>query len=142
MTKTLWLILLGGVLAGGAILIGILNTGGSSQADAQQAFCSSVSTLKGSVSDLAALSPTSASKDDYESALDDVEDDWDAVESAASDLADVTTSQLSDAWDSFDAAVEAVHDDASVSDALDGIKAATQTFASSVASTLSGPDCS
>lgn len=142
MSKTLWLILLGGVLAGGAILIGVLDTGGSSQADARQAFCSSVSTLQGSVSDLAALSPTTASKDDYESALDDVDDDWDAVKSATSDLTDAATSQLSDAWDTFESAVDDVSDDASVSDALGDIKSATQALASSVASTLSGPDCS
>jgi len=141
MTKTLWLILLGVVLAGGAVLIGILNSG-SSQANARQAFCSSVSTLQGSVNDLVALSPTSASKDDYESALDDVDDDWDEVEDAASDLAGATTSQLSDAWDSFESALDAIPDDASVSDALDGIKSATQSFASSLSSTLSGPDCS
>jgi hypothetical protein len=54
----------------------------------------------------------------------------------------VTTSQLSSAWDSYQSAVEAVPDDASVSDALGGIKSATQTLASSVSSTLSGPDCS
>jgi len=143
MTRTLWLILLGCVLAGGAVLIGILgNRGGESQANAQQAFCSSVSTLKGSIDDLTGLSPTTASKSDYQSAVDDVQSDWDTVKSDASDLKDVTTSQLSSAWDSFESAVQAVPDDASVSDALDGIKSATQTLASSVSSTLSGPDCS
>jgi hypothetical protein len=143
MTRALWLILLGCALAGGAVLIGILaNRGGESQADARQAFCSSVSTLKGSIDDLTGLGPTTASKSDYQSALDDVQSDWDTVKSDASDLKDVTTSELSSAWDSFESAVQAVPDDASVSDALDGIKSATQTLASSVSSTLSGPDCS
>lgn len=143
MTRTLWLILLGCVLAGGAVLIGILgNRGGESQASAQQAFCSSVSTLKGSVDDLTGLSPTSASKSDYQSAVDTVQSDWDAVKSDASDLKDVTMSQLSSDWDSFESAVQAVPDDASVSDALDGIGSAAKTLASSASSTLSGPDCS
>ncbi len=143
MTRTLWLIVLGCVLAGGAVLIGILaNSGGESQADARQAFCSSVSTLKGSIDGLTALSPTTASKADYQSAVDNIQSDWDTVKGDASDLKDVTTSQLSSAWDSYQSAVQAVPDDASVSDALDGIKSATQTLASTVSSTLSGPDCS
>ncbi len=142
MTKTLWLILLGAVLAGGAVLIGVLGSGGTSQADARQAFCSSASTLEGSLDDLTGLSPTSASKSDYQSAVDTVQSDWDAVKSDASDLKDVTMSQLSSDWDSFESAVQAVPDDASVSDALDGIGSAAKTLASSVSSTLSGPDCS
>ncbi len=143
MTKTLWLILLGVVLAGGAVLIGVLGSGGGeSQADAQKAFCSSVSTLSGSIGDLTGLSPTTASKSDYQSAVDTIQSNWDTVSSDASDLKDVTTSQLSSAWDTFESDVQAVPDDASVSDALDGIKSAAQTFGSSVSSTLSGPDCS
>lgn len=143
MTRTLWLILLGCVLAGGAVLIGVVaNSGGQSQADARQAFCSSVTSLKGSIDDLTGLSPTTASKSDYQSAVDNVQSDWDTVKSDASDLKDVTMSQLSSDWDSFESAVQAVPSDASVSDALDGIKSATQTLASSVSSTLSGPDCS
>lgn len=142
MTRTLWLIVLGVVLAGGAIVIGVLgNTGGESQADARQAFCSSVSSLQGSLDDLTGLSPTTASRSDYGAAVDNVQNAWDEVKSSASDLKDVTTSQLSDDWDSFESAVQAVPDDASVSDALDSIKSATQTLASSVSSTLSGPDC-
>ena len=143
MTRTLWLILIGCVLAAGAVLVAIIaNNGGQSQASAQQSFCSSVDTLQSSVSNLLGLSPTSASKDDYENALDHVQSDWDAVEDDASDLADVTTDQLEDAWDSFDSALDGVSDDASVSDALSEIASAGKTFASSVASTLSGPDCS
>lgn len=143
MTKTLWLIVLGAVLAGGAVLVGVLgNRGGTSQADARQAFCSSVSTLQGSIGGLTGLSPTSASKSDYQSAVDTVQSDWDSVKSATSDLANVTTSQLSSDWDSFESAVQAIPDDSSVSAALDGIKSATQALATSVSSTLSGPDCS
>ena len=143
MTRTLWLILLGCVLAGGAVLIGVVaNSGGQSQADARQAFCSSLTSLKGSIDGLTGLSPTTASKSDYQSAVDKVQSDWDTVKSDASDLKDVTMSQLSSDWDSFQSAVQGVPSDASVSDALDSIKSATQTLASSVSSTLSGPDCS
>lgn len=143
MTRTYWLIGIAVLLAGGAVLVGVLsNRGGESQADARQAFCSSVSALQESIGGLTDLSPASASKSDYQSALDTIQSDWDSVTSDASDLVGITTSQLDDAWDSFEDSVDDVSDDASVSDALGDIKSATQALASSVASTLSGPDCS
>jgi len=142
MTRTLWLILIGCVLAAGVVVVAVVSNRGDSQAQARESFCSSVDTLQSSVSSLLGLSPTSASKDDYENALDQVEDDWDAVSDDASDLAGATGDQLEDAWDSFESALDAVPDDASVSDALSDVASAGKTFASSVASTLSGPDCS
>jgi hypothetical protein len=87
------------------------------------------------------LSPTSASQSDYQSAVSEVEDDWDEVEDAASSLASMTMSELGDDWDTFKSAVDDVPDDASVSDALGDIGSAAQTLASDAASTLSGPDC-
>lgn len=143
MTRSTWIIVLvaGGVVA--AIAIGLLgNRGGESQADARQSFCSSLSTLEGSITALTGLSPTTASKSDYQSAVDEIEGDWDQVKTDASDLKDVTMGQLDSAWGSFESAVQAVPDDASVSDALNGVTTAAQTLGSTVSSTLSGPDCS
>jgi hypothetical protein len=143
MSRTTWIIVLvaGGV--GVAIVIGLLgNRGGESQADAQQSFCSSLSTLEGSITSLTSLSPTTASKSDYQSAVDEIQSDWDTVKSDASDLANVTMSQLDSAWDSFESAVQDVPDDASVSDALNDVKSSAQSLGSSVQSTLTGPDCS
>jgi hypothetical protein len=143
MDRRLWLIGVAALGTAAIVLIALLNSGNdNSQADAQSAFCSSVSTLESSVSSLTALDPSSASKDDYQSAVSDIESDWDAVKSAASDLGEATTSELQGAWDTFKSAVDNVPNDASVSDALDDVKEAAQTLASTAKTTLSGPDCS
>ena len=143
MSRNTWLIAAVACGVGAAIVIGLLgNLAGESQADARQSFCSSLSTLEGSITSLTSLSPTASSKSDYQSAVDAIQSDWDQVKSDASDLKDVTMSQLDDAWDSFESAVQDVPDDASVSDALNGVGSAATSFASTVSSTLSGPDCS
>ena len=143
MTRKTWIIVL---LAGGvglAILIGLLGEGGGeSQAEAQQSFCSSLSGLDSSLESLTSLSPTSASQDDYQSAVSDVESAWDQVKTDAGDLTDITTSELDDAWDTFKSAVDAVPDDASVSDALSDVSQSAQSLVSTTKSTLTGPDCS
>ena len=89
-----------------------------------------------------ALDPTTASKSDYQDAVDSIQSDWDDVKSDASDLASVNMSTLDSAWDDFKSAVDDVPDDASVSDALSDVKTAAQSLASTVQSTLTGPDCS
>ena len=130
------------VVAGIVVAIALIGRGdGDSQAGAQESFCSSLTTLESSIQALEALEPTAASKDDYENAVSDIEDDWDQVKSDASDLADVTTSDLDNAWDDFKSAVDDVPDDASVSDAASGVASAAQTFGSTVQATLTGPDC-
>ena len=142
MNRRMWLVVL---IAGGvgiAILIGLLGTRSDSQANAQGDFCSSLSSLESSVSSLTSLSPTSASKDDYDSAVSDVQSDWDQVESDASDLAEAAEDTLDSAWDDFESAVDDVPDDATVSDALGDISQAAASLASTTKSTLSGPDCS
>ena len=88
------------------------------------------------------LSPTTASKDDYQSAAPDVESAWDQVKTDAGDLNEVSTSALDSAWDSFKSAVDDVPDDASVSDALNDVSQAAQSLLSTTKSTLTGPDCS
>ena len=118
MDRRMWLIGLAALGTAAIVLIALLNRGNdNSQAAARSAFCSRVSTLESSVSDLTALDPSSASKDDYQSAVSNIESDWDAVKSAASDLGAATTSELHDGWDTFKSAVDDVPADASVSDA-------------------------
>ena len=143
MTRKTWIIVLLACGVGLAILIGFLgDRGGESQADAQQSFCSSLSGLESSIESLTALSPTSASTDDYQSAVSNVESAWDTVRTDAGDLKDVSTSSLDSAWDSFKSAVDDVPDDASVSDALSEVSQAAQSLLSTTKSTLTGPDCS
>ena len=143
MSRKAWIIVLIAAGVGLAVLIGVLGTrGNNSQANAQDNFCSSLTSLKGSINDLTSLSASTASKSDYQSDVSAIQSDWDSVKSAASDLKDVTTSELDDSWDSFKSAVDDVPSDASVSDALNDVSSSAQTFGSSVQSTLSGPDCS
>ena len=143
MSRRAWFIVMAAAGVGILILIGVLSTrGGESQATAQDNFCSSLTALKGSINDLTSLSPSTASKSDYQSDVDAIQSDWDQVKSDASDLTNVTTSQLDDSWDSFKSAVDDVPSDASVTDALNDVSSSAKTFASSAQSTLSGPDCS
>ena len=143
MTRSRWVLVLVGAGVAAAVVIGLLaNATGESQATARQNFCASLSALEGSVTSLTSLSPTTASKSDYQSAVDEIQGDWNQVKGDASDLKNVSMSQLDGAWDSFTSAVDAVPDDASVSDALNGIGSAAKSLASTVSATLSGPDCS
>jgi hypothetical protein len=138
-----WIIVLVAAGVGLAILIGLLGErGGESQEQAQQNFCSSVSGLESSIESLTSLSPSSASQDDYQSAVSDIESAWDQVKTDAGDLKDVATSTLESSWDSFKSAVDDVPDDASVSDALSDVSQSAQSLLSTTKSTLTGPDCS
>ena len=143
MSRKTWIIVLVAAGVGLAVLIGLLgNRGGDSQATARDNFCSSLTTLEGSINNLTSLSPSTASKSDYQSAVDAIQSDWDQVKTDASDLGSLTMSQLDDSWNSFKSSVDDVSSDASVSDALNSVTASAQTLASSVKSTLSGPGCS
>jgi hypothetical protein len=138
------LIILLAVGIAAALLIGYWATrgGGESQADAQAAFCSSLRTLESDVQSLTALDPSSASQSDYQDAVNSIEGAWDDVKSDGSTLASIDMSTLDSAWDDFKSAVDDVPDDASVSDALGDVSSAAQPLASTVESTLTGPDCS
>ena len=98
------LLVVGGVAA---ILIGIYAvTRPESQADAQANFCSSLDSLDSDVQALQALDPATASKSDYQDAVDSIQGAWDNVKTDASDLASVDMSTLDSAWDSFKSSVE------------------------------------
>jgi len=127
-----------------AILIGIyaVSRDENSQADAQASFCSSLETMEADVQALVALDPSTASQSDYQDDVDAIQSDWDDVKSASSDLASVNMSTLDSAWDDFKSAVDDVPDDASVSDALSDVGTAAESLASTVQSTVTGPDCS
>ena len=143
MSRRAWIIVLIALGVGAAIVIGLLGqNGGESQAQAQQSFCSSLSTLDSSITALTSLDPSTASKSDYQSAVDTIQSDWDQTKSDASNLKNITTSQLTDSWDSFKSSVDNVPSDASVSDALSSVKSSADSFATTVKSTLTGPDCS
>ncbi|HEU6444365.1 MAG TPA: hypothetical protein VFL61_04835 [Gaiellaceae bacterium] len=65
------------VAVGAALLIAVLASGGDSQEEAQADFCTSPTSLESSLQGFQAPEPTSASQEDYEAAVSDIEDDWD-----------------------------------------------------------------
>jgi len=143
MSRRGWIILLVVLGIAAAVGIGILAVSrDDSQASAQDNFCSSLQDLDSDVQALIALDPSSASKDDYQSDVSAIEDDWDQVKSDASDLTSVDMSTLDSAWDDFKSSVDDVPDDASASDAINDVASSAQSFLSTVKSTLNGPDCS
>jgi hypothetical protein len=137
-----WIYVLVGVGVAAAIVIGILGARGNSEENAVDDLCSSLSSLQSSTQNLTSLDPQSASKDDYESAVSEVEDDWDSVKSDAQDVKSASTGAIDSAWDSFEQTVENVPNDASVSDALQDIQAQGQALVSTTQSTISELSCS
>ena len=145
MTRRGWIITLIAVGVGAAIVLGIIGRGKGgqeSQAQAQQAFCSSLSALESSISSLQGLNPQTASTSDYQSAVNTVKSDWNTVKSDAQTLHNINMSELDSAWDSFTSAVDNVPSDASVSSALQSISQSATTLATDVKSTYDGMSCS
>jgi len=126
-----------------AVLIGVLGTRGQeTQAEGEQNLCSSLASLETSTKDLTGLDASTASKSDYQSAVSEVDTDWDEVKTNAQDLATIDTSMLDSAWDDFTQAVQSVPSDASVSDALQDVSHSGQELVSTTQSTINGLSCS
>jgi hypothetical protein len=139
------LILLVAVGVGLAVLVGLAGargSGGTSSESAQANLCSSLNSLESSTQALVSLSPQSASKDDYQSAVATVKSDWQAVADDAGDVASATMSTLDSAWDTFQQAVDDVPSDATVSGAIGDVQTAGKALVSTTKSTISGVGCS
>jgi len=145
MSRTwIWVLVAVGVAAAVAIgLIGIQGRDASKKEEnATATYCSNVSALKSSVTSLVDLDPSSASKSDYQNAVNQVESDWGAVKSSAANVTSDAETQLEDAWNTFQSSVSSVPSDASVSDAVGQIKSSADTLESSAKAALTAPDCS
>lgn len=138
------LILLVAVGVGLAVLVGLAGargSGGNSE-NAQANLCSSLNSLESSTQALVGLSPQSASKADYQSAVATVQSNWQAVGSDASAVASSTMNALNSAWDTFDQAVNDIPSDATVSDAIGNVQTSGKALVSTTKSTISGLGCS
>jgi len=143
MHKRTWIIILVVVGVGLAVLIGVLGTRGQeTQAEAEQNMCSSLASVDTATKNLTGLDPSTASKDEYQSAVSDVQDEWNDVESDAEDLHSINTSELDSAWDDFTQSVQNVPSDASGSDALQDVSQSAQALISTTESTINGLNCS
>ena len=133
MSRRNWIFLLVAVGVVAAILIGVLGArggSGSSSADAQQNLCSSLDSLESSTKALTSLSPQTASRSDYQSAVDQIQSDWGQVTSDASD------------WSTFSQSVQAVRSEASVSSAVQNVTTQAQALVATSQSTLTSLQCS
>jgi LPS O-antigen subunit length determinant protein (WzzB/FepE family) len=138
-----WIIILVVVGIGLAVLIGVLATRGKeTQAEAQQNLCSSLGSLDTATTNLTSLDPKTASKSDYQSAVSDVQNQWNEVKEDAGNLHNINQSTLQSAWNSFTQSVQSVPGDASVSSALQTVSQSAKTLVTTVQSTAKSLNCS
>ena len=137
-----WIILLAvGVAL--AVVIGILATGGGeSRTEAEQNLCGALAGFESTASELKSLDPATASQDEFQTLVSDLENGWTRVESDAREVVSVDMSTLEKSWDEFEQAVESVPSGAKASDAIDDVSQAAQSLASTTKSTIGSLDCS
>jgi len=144
--KMKWVVIAVVVGVGLAILIGVLGTrnepssSGQSKTQAASALCSSLKNLGGSIQSLVGLG-TSGTKEEYQSDVTTVENDWSQVQSDYQALQEAEPGDLSSAWSSFESAVKAVPDSDSASDAVSSITQSADALASAAQSTASSLSC-
>ena len=137
-----WIVGLVVVGVGLAVLIGVLGTRNEeSKTEAVSNLCTSLQGLDTAVKNLTSL-PSSASKSEYQTDVNTVEDDWNQVKSDAQDVENAPTGDLDSAWDSFESAVKNVPNDSSVSDAVNSITQSANQLVSTAQSTASDVNCS
>ena len=129
------------LVGAGVVLAVVIGLFGQSQAVAQDEFCRSLDDLNSSVQTLTSLDPTSATKDDFQSDVSDVDNAWDDVKSDAKDLSNVNMNSLDSAWDDFTSAVKSIPGSASVSDAEQTIAESAKGLESTLQSNLQSYDC-
>jgi hypothetical protein len=144
MTRTWWIIIFVAAGVGLAILLGLLAgcNEDKSQERAVSSLCSSLDSLQSDTRDLISLSPTTASEDDYQSAVEEVQSSWDDVQSDLGEVESTTRDELSNAWDDYQSALQDIPSDATVQESLQGINEAGQTLESATESTISAVNCS
>ena len=143
MSRMWWIVILVGVGVAAAIAIGVLGTRNEpSKSDTMSTLCGSLKNLEASVKTLTALDPSTATKTEYQTDVQAVQDDWSTVKTDAQNVQNAPMGSVDSAWDSFESAVKNVPNDASVSDALNSITASAQALVSAAESTAASLNCS
>jgi hypothetical protein len=138
MGRTAWILLVV-IGVGIAIVIGLL---ANSQSVAAKEFCSSLSSLEGSITNLTSLNPTTATQGEFQSDVGAAQSAWGNVKSDAQHLGGVNMNSLESAWNDFSQAVKNVPSAASVSDAEQSISQSADGLTSAVQSSIDSYDCS
>jgi hypothetical protein len=105
----------------------------SDVAEANTAFCEDLAAYGTAVGDLAALDPASASKDDYESAADNVRSTRDDMIDSAADLSEAEWENLQTQADTLRDQLQDAPDDQAVGAILDEAKPQAATVQASIA---------
>jgi hypothetical protein len=146
MSRRGWLIAL---LAGGvglAVLIGVLGTrndnssASPTKAQATTSLCTSLTAFDGSLKTLTSLDPSTATKDELQTDVDAVQAAWTQVQNDFQAVQSAPSGELSSAWSGFESAVKDIPNAGSASDAATSVEQAAkqvQTAAESTAQQLS-----
>jgi hypothetical protein len=126
----------------GVVLALVIGFAARSQSTADTQFCSSLESLKSSVSALTSLDAGTASQGDFQSAVSDVQSDWDSLVTADQNLHNANMASLQSAWSSFEQAVKGIPSDASASTAQSDVKQSADALESAVESAISSHQCS
>ena len=113
----------------------------SSTEDDVKTYCDDLGTLQTSLQALTALTAQST-MDDVNSAKEAVKSAYDATVSSASNVDDAVSSELADAQNTWQSAVDAIPSDATVETAMATVTTADQAYLASVNTTLDKVNCS
>lgn len=125
-----------------ACVVAAAGCGGQESAEtAKDHLCSSLHDLGSSVSDLQKLDPTTASKDDYKAASQEVQDALEQVQSDAKDVKDATTRELQQATNQLTQQLKSIPTDVPLTQVASSLAGAVSAFAGSFATTLNAEGC-
>jgi hypothetical protein len=129
------------VLAGIGGLVACGDDDDESQATAEQNLCGSLSTFSAAVVNLQGLDVQTASKDDYEAAVQGIEDAWNSVRQDAKDVADADADALDAAREDLQSAVDEAPEDVPVASAIAGLEPQVDQVAQAWRELFDGLDC-
>jgi hypothetical protein len=108
-----------GIIAIAALtLVACTEAAPSNQADAEQALCDSLTAFGTSLTAFRDLDPATASVEDVETARDDVQEAWVAVQAAAGDIDEADDTAVDEAWQGVSDSVDEFSTDVPISEAL------------------------
>lgn len=135
MSRRGWIIVLVSAGVGIAIVIGLV---ANSQSVAEKQYCNSLADLQGSVATVTSYNPSTSSSDQLQTDIDNVQSDWSAMKSDASQLSNLNQESLDSAWDDFESAVKDLNNGGSVDD----VQSAAKSLGSAVKASIDSYDCS
>ncbi len=113
-----------------------------SQATAEQNLCGSLSSFSAAVVNLQGLDVQTASQDDYEEAVAQVQDAWDDVRNDAEEVRDADSAALESANEDLSNAVEDAPQDVPVADAVASLQPQVQQVSQAWSEMFNGLGCS